>query len=456
MQEYIVQPGDTLSSIARRFFGANADWRVIANANGITDPNTLFVGQRLRIPAGASPAPSAAPTTYTVQPGDTLSAIARRFLGPNGDWRVIANANGITDPGSLTVGQQLRIPRSGSTTVSPSPTPSPTPSPSSGVATLGTQVGTVLNTLQASYPAGTVSVSFVTVGSDIMARVGAAQEFVGTINGPGIYRLGKFRPSDVLAVPSDFWDKLNLSDSEVSVISAVAANEGNFDAINTWDNQFLSFGIFQWTAGSVDAAGELAALLNLMKRYYPTEFQHYFGRFGLNASSDDSITGWISLNNKRLSSSADKNQLRQPIWSLRFALAGMDTAVQSVQVLHAINRLEQFYFRPWSSLNNFSPSQILTSEQGVAIMLDLDVNRPAYTVACLKEALGTVGITAAQAAQGNHEGALIRAYANIRTNYGNFPMTHGAERAARITEMVNNGRLSNQRSSFITNRNQRN
>ncbi len=90
------------------------------------------------------------------------------------------------------------------------------------------------------------------------------------------------------------------------------------------------------------------------------------------------------------------------------------------------------------------------------MMLDLDVNRPAYTVACLKEALSTVGITAAQAAQGNHESALIRAYANIRTNYGNFPMTHGAERAARITAMVNNGRLSNQRSSFITNRNQRN
>ncbi len=452
MQEYIVQSGDTLSSIARRFFGANADWRVIANANGITDPNTLFVGQKLRIPTGASPAPSSAPATYTVQPGDTLSAIARRFFGANGDWRVIANANGISDPASLAVGQVLTIPKGGTTTAAPSPSPIN----NSGVASLGTQVGTVLNTLQASYPAGTVNVNFVTVGSDIMARVGAAQEFLGTINGPGIYRLGKFRPADILAVPSDFWDKLNLSDSEVRVISAVAANEGNFDAINTWDNQFLSFGIFQWTAGSADAAGELPALLALMKRYYPTEFQHYFGRFGLNASSDDGITGWLSLNNKRLSSAGDKSQLRQSIWSLRFALAGMDTAVQSVQVLHAINRLEQFYFRPWSSLGGLAPSQILTSEQGVAIMLDLDVNRPAYTVACLKEALSTVGITAAQAAQGNYEGALIRAYANIRTNYGNFPMTHGAERAGRIAEMVQNGRLSNARSSFQSNRTQRN
>ncbi|MEI6427194.1 MAG: LysM domain-containing protein [Pseudanabaena sp. ELA607] len=450
MQEYIVQSGDTLSSIARRFFGANADWRVIANANGITDPNSLFVGQKLRIPRASSPAPAAAPSSYVVQPGDTLSAIARRFLGPNGDWRVIANANGITDPGALAVGQKLIIPTGGSS--------GSTSSANAGVASLGNQVGTVLNTLQASYPAGTVNVSFVTVGSDIMAQVAnsAAQEFVGTISGSGLYRLGKFRPADVLGVPSDFWQKLSLSDSEVRVISAVAANEGNFDAINTWDNQYLSFGIFQWTAGSADAAGELPALLNLMKRYYPTEFQHYFGRFGLNASSDDGITGWMSLNNKRLSSATDKSQLRQPIWSLRFALAGMDTAVQSVQVLHAINRLEQFYFRTWSSLGGLAPSQILTSEQGVAIMLDLDVNRPAYTVACLKEALSTVGISAGQAAQGNYEGALIRAYANIRTNYGNFPMTHGAERAARITEMVQNGRLSNQRSSFASNRRQRN
>ena len=44
---YVVQPGDTLSSIARKF---NAQQRDIQNANEIADPTKLQVGQTLFIP----------------------------------------------------------------------------------------------------------------------------------------------------------------------------------------------------------------------------------------------------------------------------------------------------------------------------------------------------------------------------------------------------------------------
>jgi LysM repeat protein len=47
-------------------------------------------------------------TTYTVQPGDTLDSIARRF---NSSIRDIQNANKITDPRSLQAGQTLFIPQ---------------------------------------------------------------------------------------------------------------------------------------------------------------------------------------------------------------------------------------------------------------------------------------------------------------------------------------------------------
>ncbi|MFN8639809.1 MAG: LysM domain-containing protein [Dehalococcoidia bacterium] len=74
--------------------------------------------------AGAPPAPAAtarpaeatstAPTTYTVQSGDTLVGIATKTLPPG---KTVANfvieiqeANGIQDPATIRIGQTLRIP----------------------------------------------------------------------------------------------------------------------------------------------------------------------------------------------------------------------------------------------------------------------------------------------------------------------------------------------------------
>ena len=63
-------------------------------------------------PAAPAPAPSAtpAPQTYTVQRGDSLSAIAKRFYGHAGEYRRIAAANNIANPDLIHPGQQLVIP----------------------------------------------------------------------------------------------------------------------------------------------------------------------------------------------------------------------------------------------------------------------------------------------------------------------------------------------------------
>ena len=52
---YTVQPGDTLSGIAQRFYGNPADWTRIYDANlaVIANPNDIYAGQVLRIPSGA-------------------------------------------------------------------------------------------------------------------------------------------------------------------------------------------------------------------------------------------------------------------------------------------------------------------------------------------------------------------------------------------------------------------
>ena len=63
--------------------------------------------------ASQAPAAAAGQTSYTVQPGDTLSAIAKRFLGSANDYMEIFNANRdqLSDPDKIKPGQVLKIPQ---------------------------------------------------------------------------------------------------------------------------------------------------------------------------------------------------------------------------------------------------------------------------------------------------------------------------------------------------------
>lgn len=107
---YTVRRGDTLAEIAARFGTTVA---AIMSVNGISNPNLIFVGQRLSIPRTRTtvvPAPRASllgRRTYVVQPGDTLFLIASRFHRNIYD---IARANGILNLNHIFVGQVLIIP----------------------------------------------------------------------------------------------------------------------------------------------------------------------------------------------------------------------------------------------------------------------------------------------------------------------------------------------------------
>ena len=63
------------------------------------------------VPAGAPPAASPS-QTYTVQPGDSLSKIARHFYGNANAYMKIfeANRDQLDNPDKIKVGQQLVIP----------------------------------------------------------------------------------------------------------------------------------------------------------------------------------------------------------------------------------------------------------------------------------------------------------------------------------------------------------
>lgn len=75
-----------------------------------------------------SPTPSATPPQseilYVVQPGDSLTSIALRFRVPLED---LMRANGITDPDYISVGQKLLIPAGASVVITRAPEPTHTP-----------------------------------------------------------------------------------------------------------------------------------------------------------------------------------------------------------------------------------------------------------------------------------------------------------------------------------------
>jgi LysM repeat protein len=103
---YVVRAGDTLSSIAARH-GTTVS--AIMQANGLANANYVYAGQQLIIPGGGGSdggGSQAGSGTYVVRPGDTLASIAYRH-GTTA-W-AIANANGLANPNYIYPGQQLRI-----------------------------------------------------------------------------------------------------------------------------------------------------------------------------------------------------------------------------------------------------------------------------------------------------------------------------------------------------------
>ena len=106
---YVVQPGDNLFRIALRY---NLSVQAVAQANNITNPALILVGQSLVIPAGSAsattpPVSTSCGTVYVVQPGDNLFRIALRH---NYSQYYLAQYNNISNPSVVYVGQQICIP----------------------------------------------------------------------------------------------------------------------------------------------------------------------------------------------------------------------------------------------------------------------------------------------------------------------------------------------------------
>ena len=107
---YIVEPGDTLWSIAERFFGDGNRYKEIAELNNLADPNIIHAGQELviqRVSDGDEE--ESLPADYIVQEGDTLWSIAERAYGDGSKYTELAEKNGLGNPELIYPGQRIML-----------------------------------------------------------------------------------------------------------------------------------------------------------------------------------------------------------------------------------------------------------------------------------------------------------------------------------------------------------
>ena len=100
---HVVQPGENLFRISL-YYGMS--YESLAAANGIINPDLVYIGQSLIIPAEGTEPPI--PTgTHVVQPGENLFRIALKY---GVTVEAIAVANGISNVNLIYPGQELAIP----------------------------------------------------------------------------------------------------------------------------------------------------------------------------------------------------------------------------------------------------------------------------------------------------------------------------------------------------------
>lgn len=118
---YTVASGDSLWSIAQKYFGSGYNWTDIATANTLADANLIEAGQKLTVPnvpkrpegqtlSNSVEVKMPADGKYTVKPGDTLWTISADVYGTGFRWVEIAQKNTLANPNTIHTGNVLMLP----------------------------------------------------------------------------------------------------------------------------------------------------------------------------------------------------------------------------------------------------------------------------------------------------------------------------------------------------------
>lgn len=201
---YTVQSGDTLSGIALKFSTTSSK---LAQLNSISNPNLIYVGQRLLVnqssssnSSSSSQSGSATTNTetsaasYTVKSGDTLSGIANQY---NTTVNQIVSLNQLSNPNLIYVGQVLKLKNSQTTNSS-----------SSSSSTAATTVGTY--TVKAGDTLSAIASRYSTSSSTLAS--------LNSLSNPNLIYVGQ-----VLKVSSNASTSSSTSSSANSTVTTAAS-----------------------------------------------------------------------------------------------------------------------------------------------------------------------------------------------------------------------------------------
>ena len=155
------------------------------------------------------------------------------------------------------------------------------------------------------------------------------------------------------------------------------------------------------------------------------------------------------LHGEVLNTADKKENLRTLEWAFRFWRAGHEDAMRTVQIKQAMDRLHVFYRSPKHLIGGRVIADYVTSEAGIALLLDQHVNRPGHVPKTLSQAVDQLtrvrGAGDPAGWSDAEERDLLTEYVALRSGTS---MTDSDKRAQVVLEAVSRGIISDRRGSF--------
>ena len=207
------------------------------------------------------------------------------------------------------------------------------------------------------------------------------------------------------------WDALVkekvVSDSEKKILIAMSENEGNLDAVQSYDSEILTAGAMQKTINP-SGYGELPIQIYEFKIKFPDKYECYLKSCGWEIEKETilkkdkagkSVPSHYKYKAKYNGSSGIdlKNKIRDGFNASNSGKAVKSEPIEPIIKLmndedFQIKQIEDFVKRIKTALNKTATgystiSNYIKSELGKATVLDHDVNRPGHVSDCFGDAL---------------------------------------------------------------------